>query len=996
MRLKKSHYFLRIINYPEIFKINLQPFIFNRKTNNLLIIFLFTIFSASNLFGQSNYYNNVIRIIVNDSLLMPKNNRPSSSVEFGNILQSSNVNFISKPFYFAKTKELQNCFEVYTNSNLDSLISRVYRFGKKNTGKILSIERIPKIKSLGNPSDYMWSQTTPTSYMWYLKKIQADKAWDITKGDTSVKVAIVDSGVDINHPDLINKIDPPYDFYTGLPFFDDGTVATNFLHGTSLATLVAAETADSLSIANGQMPSVGYNSKVMFAQLINAQNNTFPNPDSSNSTLGMVRGDVLCLFASTVKKAKVINVSWAFASNIMIDTFYSVYFPQGVNSFVLVEKEILDNGTSIVRAAGNYGNQLVNNDPNACNCPLYPFSGIEDERTIVVSGTDYNDNHQIIYNGQPNTHSHYPEVDLCAPSYSLLAGTSTNNGTNPWPYASWGGTSQSTPLVVGTIALMYAINPCLSPTSVQDILKQTTDPITDAASFPGLVGTGRLNTFRAVQAAQMLHSSTLDLYIKDCKEDLGSELYPYNWQTPFDQSSDIWVRNQNDGFVNKTHENPEYTSGSVNYVYVRVRNKSCVDATTNDSLKLYWTKAANSTSWPQNWNGSNPAIGNKIGAVSLNGLKAGKDTIIMMNWSILNPYIYNNWQSCLLARIESPNDPMNANPNYSSMDIFHNNNLALKNCHIVNIIPGMRPVGEINGGIVPFGSYVYLGNGTGNQVTMDINFVSLDSLHPLSNDAEIKLLFDENGWSFFEPYFTNNPNFRQIGDKQVVLTNKKSSLKNVVFNANERFPVYFGFSLYNSKITEDKSYLFDFQTYKSNDSMYIGGEHFTINSYVRAPFDADAGSDKQINPGQSITITAEQISEAAIYNWYDTDGNLIYTGKDLYVSPEVTKKYNLEVIALSDGTIAKDEVEIKINPNKIVAITPNPTNDFATINYNIENCNSAYIMLLNQTGTEATNYLLNLSTNSITINMTNLVWGSYTAILICDGVAKDAKMIIKQ
>lgn len=995
MKLKKSHYFLRITNYPEIFKINLQPFIFNRKTNNLLIIFLFTIFCASNLFGQSNYYNNVIRIIVNDSLLMPKNNRPSSSVEFGNILQSSNVNFISKPFCFAKTKELQNCFEVYTNSNLDSLISRVYRFGKKNTGKILSIERIGITKYLSDPVDNFWSLTTDSSYMWYLKKIQADLAWDITKGDTSVKVAIIDKGIDITHPDLIGKIEPPYDFYTGLPFssnFNDQQV-----HGTSLATLIGAETKE-IGQANGQMPSVGYNTKMMFSETKNIPIDTFfYNPSSIVNFYSFSRPDIVTLYASTVKKAKVINISWysitkedleaTDPTSVMIYT----YFNSSINSSFLIEKEILNNGTSIVRAAGN----LSENNPS-CNCPSYPFSGIEDERTIVVSGTDYNDNHQITYNGQPYTHSHYPEVDLCAPSYGLLAGTSSDNGTNPWPYASFGGTSQSAPLVVGTIALMYAINPCLSTASVQDILKQTTDPITDAASFPGLVGTGRLNTFRAVQAAQMLHSSTLDLYIKDCKEDLGSELYPYNWQTPFDQSSDIWVRNQNDGFVNKTHENPEYTSGSVNYVYVRVRNKSCVDATSNDSLKLYWTKAANSTSWPQNWNGSNPTIGNKIGAVSLNGLKAGKDTIIMMNWSILNPYIYNNWQSCLLARIESPNDPMNANPNYSSMDIFHNNNLALKNCHIVNIIPGMRPVGEINGGIVPFGSYVYLGNGTGNQVTMDINFVSLDSLHPLSNDAEIKLLFDENGWSFFEPYFTNNPNFRQIGDKQVVLTNKKSSLKNVVFNANERFPVYFGFSLYNSKITEDKSYLFDFQTYMSNDSMYIGGEHFTINSYVRAPFDADAGSDKQINPGQSITITAEQISEAAIYNWYDTDGNLIYTGKDLFVSPEVTKKYNLEVIALSDGTIAKDEVEIKINPNKIVAITPNPTNDFATINYNIENCNSAYIMLLNQTGTEATNYLVNLSTNSITINMTNLVWGSYTAILICDGVATDAKMIIKQ
>jgi subtilisin family serine protease len=956
---------------------------------------ILTLFLIPFCYGQSNYYNNVIRIIVNDSLLMPKNNRPSSSVEFGNILQSSNVNYISKPFYFAKTKELQNCFEVYTNSNLDSLISRVYRFGKKNTGKILSIERIGITKYLSDPIDNFWSLTTDSSFMWYLKKIEADLAWDITKGDTSVKVAIIDKGIDITHPDLIGKVEPPYDFYTGLPFssnFNDQQV-----HGTSIATLIGAETKE-IGQANGQMPSVGYNTKMMFSETKNIPIDTFfYNPSSTVNFYSFSRPDIVTLYASTVKKAKVINISWysltkedleaTDSTSVMIYT----YFNSSINSSFLIEKEILNNGTSIVRAAGN----LSENNPS-CNCPTYPFSGIEDERTIVVSGTDYNDNHQITYNGQPYTHSHYPEVDLCAPSYGLLAGTSSDNGTNPWPYATFGGTSQSAPLVVGTIALMYAINPCLSTASVQDILKQTTDPITDAASFPGLVGTGRLNTFRAVQAAQMLHSSTLDLYIKDCKEDLGSELYPYNWQTPFDQSSDIWVRNQNDGFINKTHENPEYTSGSVNYVYVRVRNKSCVDATTNDSLKLYWTKAANSTSWPQNWNGSNPTIGNKIGAVSLNGLKAGKDTIIMLNWSILNPYIYNNWQSCLLARIESPNDPMNANPNYSAMDIFHNNNLSLKNCHIVNIIPGMRPVGEINGGIVPFGSYVYLGNGTGNQVTMDINFVSLDSLHPLSNDAEIKLLFDENGWSFFEPYFTNNPNFRQIGDKQVVLTNKKSSLKNVVFNANERFPVYFGFSLYNSKITVDKSYLFDFQAYKSNDSMYVGGEHFTINSYVRAPFDADAGSDKQINPGQSVTITAEQISEAAIYNWYDTDGNLIYTGKDLYVSPEVTKKYNLEVIALSDGTIAKDEVEIKINPNKIVAITPNPTNDFATINYNIENCNSAYIMLLNQTGTEATNYLLNLSTNSITVNMTNLVWGSYTAILICDGVATDAKMIIKQ
>lgn len=616
----------------------------------ILIITLSIVLFQINALSQSNFYQNVIRIMVNDSLLMPKNGRSSNSSEFGNLLQASNVVYIDKPFYFAKTKELQNCFEVYTTSNLDSLINRVARFGKKNTGKILSIERIGKTKYLSNPTDYFWTVTTDSSYMWYLKKIQADKAWDITKGDTSVKVAIIDSGVDITHPDLIGKVDPPYDFYTGLPFSDS---VNEQIHGTSIATLIAAETKET-GQANGQMPSVGYKTKVMFAERGNIPNDTVYPPNANFNTIA--RPDIVALYSSTIKNAKVISISWSDFTELDFPDFYSL-FPLSINSSFLVEKEILDNGTSIVRAAGN----LSENNPS-CNCPLYPFSGKEDDRTIVVSGTDYYDKHLTIIDGQPAFHSHYPEVDLCAPSYSLLAGTSTNNGANPWPYLTYGGTSQSTPLVVGTIALMYAINPCLSPASVQDILKQTTDPIVDAANFPGQVGTGRLNTYKAVKASQTAHSTTLDLFIKDCKEDLGNELYPYHWQIPNDQSPDIWVRNQNDGFVNKTHQNPEYTNGAVNYVYVKVRNKSCVDAGVNDSLKLFWTKAATSTSWPQNWDGSSPTIGNKLGAISLAGLRAGRDTILKFNWLILNPYIYNNWQSCLLARIESPNDPMNSNP----------------------------------------------------------------------------------------------------------------------------------------------------------------------------------------------------------------------------------------------------------------------------------------------------------------------------------------------
>ena len=503
---------------------------------------------------QSGIYKNVVRIIVDDSLLIPSVETMSNNLEFQSIINQHDILKIDRPFYFAKSSRLKNCYDFYSDSSVQIFSENLTSFAKNNPGQILCIERLPITKELSVPSDWLWSQTTDTTGMWYLKKIEADKAWDITKGDTSVKIAVIDSNIDTLHPDLKDKIYPPFDFYTGLPFYSNGLASTNMNHGTGIATLIAAETSDYNIPALGQMPSIGYNSRIMFSQRINSPSDIMSIPNYPGSPT-QSRPDVLCLYASTVMHAKVINVS--FYDFILNDTVYNLHTLYAINSnfnsSLLVEKEILNNGTSIVRAAGN-------NDGNVRH---YPFSGFEDERIIVVSGTDYNDKHSIIYNGAPYSHSHYPEVDLCAPSYSILAGASTSNN---WPYNTYGGTSQSTPLVVGTIGLMYSVNPCLTPSWVQDILKNTTDPIVDAADYPGLVGTGRLNAYKAVLAAQQGHSTNLDLFIKDRPEDLGNQQFPYHWQAARDESPDIWVRNQPDGLTNQVHQEPEFNSSSPVYV----------------------------------------------------------------------------------------------------------------------------------------------------------------------------------------------------------------------------------------------------------------------------------------------------------------------------------------------------------------------------------------------------------------------------------------------
>ena len=118
-----------------------------------------------------------------------------------------------------------------------------------------------------------------------------------------------------------------------------------------------------------------------------------------------------------------------------------------------------------------------------------------------------------------------------------------------------------------------------------------------------------------------------------------------------------------------------------------------------------------------------------------------------------------------------------------------------------------------------------------------------------------------------------------------------------------------------------------------------------------------------------ITISAEQISEPALYNWYDTDGNLIYQGKDLTVATDVAQKYKLEVIATADGFKDYTEVEVTLKPSVLSTITPNPATDAVTIGYKINEGGTAYLMILGGYGSDSSsnNYIINPDLKEIKI-----------------------------
>lgn len=388
--------------------------------------------------------------------------------ELRNMTNTLSIDNIKQVFPYSRNDTLLRLFEIkVTNEQANAIASypQIEEFYFPSEEE--NIE-------LYNPSDYMWYlyYSDSTSWLWHLKTIMADQAWDITKGDTNIKIAILDTWFDINHPDLINKFYCTYDPYDNQPFYTDGT---RHNHGTAVASFAAAETD-----GGGQLASVGFNCRIIPYK---AWNGNYLER-AHHASLAM-HADVLTSSAG----------GWSCDRNFN-------------NIEKMAVKEILNNGTVIVMPAGNgnqgthcYSSELQSDQPFR---PLHPYY---DDRIIIVTSTTKEDLH---HNGVDSSHSHYSEVDICAPGYDIMGAKSTvDQFGNPeqWPYfGKYGGTSFSTPIVAGTCALIKSVNKCLTPADIEEIIKTTADPVQDEYLYPGLLGAGRLNAYEAVTMAQDYHN----------------------------------------------------------------------------------------------------------------------------------------------------------------------------------------------------------------------------------------------------------------------------------------------------------------------------------------------------------------------------------------------------------------------------------------------------------------------------------------------------------
>ncbi|WP_415880087.1 S8 family serine peptidase [Methylomonas sp. TEB] len=271
-------------------------------------------------------------------------------------------------------------------------------------------------------------------------------AWHLAKIQTpgawdvskadGITIAVLDSGVDGSHPDLANHMIP------GWNAVDGGSDTSDINgHGTAVAGTAAAVTDNAIGVAG-----VAWNAKVMPVRITN---------DSTGYAYwsDIARG----LSWAADNGADVANISYGVSASSAVSSA-----AQYMNA----------KGGLVVVAGANDGV-----DPGYTDNPYM----------ISVSASDWND-------AKASWSNFGAFIDVAAPGTSIA--TLLRGGG----YANWNGTSFSSPVTAGVVALIQAANPNLVPADVEKVLKDSADKVS-GVNFDPNYGYGRINASAAVQLA---------------------------------------------------------------------------------------------------------------------------------------------------------------------------------------------------------------------------------------------------------------------------------------------------------------------------------------------------------------------------------------------------------------------------------------------------------------------------------------------------------------
>jgi len=281
------------------------------------------------------------------------------------------------------------------------------------------------------------------SYQWAWEKIGAPAAWGFSSGE-GILIAIVDSGTDLDHPDLASKVrtDIDWDYVN-----DDGVADDDYGHGTHVSGSAAAATDNGMGVAG-----MGWEATILPLKILGADGNGY---DTDLATAIRDAAD---------NGADVINMSLGADSPC----------PEIVQQAV---DYAYARGAVLVAAAGN---NLGNTEMFPANC----------EHVLGVAATQSNDS--VAYYSNYGNH-----VSVAAPGSEIYSTGWVNDSFCTSGYCYKWGTSMATPHVAGLAALLLARYPSYTPDQIASAILDNAEDL-GATGWDEHYGCGRINGFEAL------------------------------------------------------------------------------------------------------------------------------------------------------------------------------------------------------------------------------------------------------------------------------------------------------------------------------------------------------------------------------------------------------------------------------------------------------------------------------------------------------------------
>ncbi|MFP4358721.1 MAG: S8 family serine peptidase [Puniceicoccaceae bacterium] len=374
----------------------------------------------------------------------------------------------ASPFHIRKRLPNSSIFVLGTRDESVDAIDTMIQSVRKRFGDGVTTDRDGVIFPSATPNDPDFGT------LWGLEKIQAEQAWNLSTGSSSVVVGVIDSGVSLTHEDISDNLWTNNAEANGLPGVDDDdngyiddihgydfanddgdpspSDPANETHGTHVAGTVGA-------VGNNGKGVAGVNWNVSLISL------KFLDFDPSfEGEFGSVTDAIEAVRYATANGADLTNNSWGGG---------------GFNS--ILESAIEEANSAGILFVAAAGNAASNNDTSS----EYP-ANFDIPNVIAVAATDQNDDLAEFSNFGASS------VDLAAPGVDIL---STVPGDE---YEESSGTSMAAPQVAGALALLFASEPSLGAQDAKSRLLGSVDPV---ASLSGQVATGgRLNVRKLLGA----------------------------------------------------------------------------------------------------------------------------------------------------------------------------------------------------------------------------------------------------------------------------------------------------------------------------------------------------------------------------------------------------------------------------------------------------------------------------------------------------------------